>query len=808
MTTNPQGRPLLEGIRILDLADEKASFCSKLLADLGADVVKVERPGGDPSRNIGPFVGNVASPDKSLFFSYHNTNKRSITLELEKKEGRDIFRRLIEKHEIVVETFPPGYLQELGLGYDALTESNPRLILVSVTGFGQKGPRSRYKSCDLVASAFGGQMYVSGSPSGPPLQAFGEQSYYTASLFAAIGILLAVRKRARSGKGDHIDISLQEAVASTLDHVMVRHFYENVIAQRRGGLSWNNSFCIVPCKDGQMLITMFQQWETLIELMASEGLAEDLADDPWRDDAYRQAHVDHILEVVERWTRTHTTKELFELGQLMRFPWAPVQSLKEVLKSPQLEARKFFIEARDSSGEPSIQCPGVPYRFSHFPIDRLKRAPRAGRDNLQIYQNELGLTGEEMKRLSSSVPSKECRLDHRLDRGILSGLRVLDFSWVLAGPYATRILADFGAEVIKVQSRKTAKGAESNRTGYFDTWNRNKLGITLDMSHPEAAEIVLKLAGISDVVVENFSPRVMSNWGLDYARLREVKSDLIMVSLSAMGQDGPWKDFVAFGPTLQALSGLTHLTSFTTDSPMGLGYAHADPIIGLYTTLAILSALEYRDRTGEGQYIDISGFEAVCTLLGPALMDAKINQRKVLPLGNAASGVPAAPHGCYRCSGKDRWCVIAVFSEGQWRALRAAMGDPPWMKEERFSSLLKRREHEKELGKRLEEWTVQHRAEEVVQLLQEVGVAAGVVQDAEALANDAHLIANQFFVSAEHPVLGRIIWDRSPIRLAEATQAQWKAAPLLGADNKYVFSELLGFTETELSAYVEKGIIG
>ena len=226
------------------------------------------------------------------------------------------------------------------------------------------------------------------------------------------------------------------------------------------------------------------------------------------------------------------------------------------------------------------------------------------------------------------MPSKECRLGHRLDRGILNGLRVLDFSWVLAGPYATRILADFGAEVIKVQSQKTAEGAESNRTGYFNAWNRNKLGITLNMTHPEAAEIVLKLAGISDVVVENFSPRVMSNWGLDYARLREVKSDLIMVSLSAMGQNGPWKDFVAFGPTLQALSGLTYLTSFAQDDPMGLGYAHADHIAGLYTTIAILSALEHRDRTGEGQYIDISEFEAVCTLLGPALMDTKMNQER------------------------------------------------------------------------------------------------------------------------------------------------------------------------------------
>ena len=392
-------------------------------------------------------------------------------------------------------------------------------------------------------------------------------------------------------------------------------------------------------------------------------------------------------------------------------------------------------------------------------------------------------------------------------QGILSGLRVLDFSWVLAGPYATRILADFGAEVIKVQSRKTAKGAESNHTGYFNTWNRNKLGITLDMSHPEAVEIVLKLAGISDIVVENFSPRVMSNWGLDYARLREVKSNLIMVSLSAMGQDGPWKDFVAYGPTLQTLSGLTYLTSFTQDAPMGLGYAHADHMIGLYTTLAILSALDYRGRTGEGQYIDLSEFEAVCTLLGPALMDTKMNQTEVSPHGNAASGMPAAPHGCYRCLGTDRWCVIAVFSEGQWHALRAVMGNPPWMKEERFSNSLKRREHEEQLAKRLEEWTVQHRAEEVVQLLQEAGVPAGVVQDAEDLAHDPHLAANGFFISTEHPVLGKISSDRSPIQFEEAPETQWKAAPLLGEDNSYVFKELLGFSEEEFTSCTKRGII-
>jgi len=392
-------------------------------------------------------------------------------------------------------------------------------------------------------------------------------------------------------------------------------------------------------------------------------------------------------------------------------------------------------------------------------------------------------------------------------KGILNGLRVLDFTWVLAGPYATRILADFGAEVVKVQCKKTAKGAESNSTVYFNTWNRNKRSITLDMSYPEAKEIVLKLTEISDVVIENFSPRVMSNWELSYEKLKDVKPDLIMVSISAVGQTGPWRDFVAFAPTIQALSGLTYLTSFNQDSPMGLGYAYADTIVGLYASLAILAALEYRDRTGQGQYIDISEYEAICTLIGPTFLDVYANRREVLPQGNRPDYIQAAPYGCYPCLGTDRWCVIAVFNESEWQALCHILGHPAWTKGERFSTLLKRKQHAEELDELLREWTTEHTAEEVVQLLQEVGVSAGVVQNAEDLAKDPHLMARDFFITLEHPILGRTVSDSSPIKFKNNPTTRWKAAPLLGEDNCYVYMELLGFTESELSSYMKQGVI-
>jgi len=394
-------RGLLKGLQVLDLADEKASFCSKLLADLGARVIKVEKPGGDSSRGMGPFLGESPDPEKSLFFFHHNTNKQGITLNLEHEEGKKIFLRLIEKVDIVIETFKPGYLGKIGLGFDALRSINPRLILVSVAGFGQDGPRMQYKSCDLVASAFGGQMYVSGFPEEPPLKPFGEQSYYTASLFGAISVLLALRKRVQSGKGDQIDISLQESVVSTLDHVMVRYFYEKVIPKRQGPLYWNNAFFIFPCKDGHMLMTLFQQWETVVEWIEGEGMAEDLTDEKWKDENYRTEHLDHIIEVLQRWTKIHSVNELFELGQLMRFPWAPVYSPGEVLENPHLKDRHFFIEVNHPQLGRCVNYPGLPYKFSSFRLDQWKRPPLLGEDNFEIYQEELALSDSEISELSS-----------------------------------------------------------------------------------------------------------------------------------------------------------------------------------------------------------------------------------------------------------------------------------------------------------------------------------------------------------------------------------------------------------------------
>ena len=390
------------------------------------------------------------------------------------------------------------------------------------------------------------------------------------------------------------------------------------------------------------------------------------------------------------------------------------------------------------------------------------------------------------------------------DHPILYNIRILDFTWVLAGPYATRILADFGAEVIKVQPLMTEAEDKFSR-GYYNTWNRNKLGITLNLSKPQGAALAKRLVGISDAVVENFTPRVMTNWGLDYDSLKKVKPDLIMLSMSAMGNTGPWRHYSGFGPTIQAFSGITYLTSFPGKPPLGLGTSYADHIAGLITCLALLGALEYRQRTGEGQYIDVSQVEAMSSLLGDAILDYVANARQAEPVGN--SSTEAAPHGVYRCRGGDRWCAIAVFTDDEWRGFKRALGNPPWVEAQRFATLSGRLENIEELDRLVEGWTSEHTAEEVMALLQEQGVAAGVVQDASDLANDPQLKERGFFIELGHPELGKTISDAAPIRLSDTPARYIRAAPILGQDNDYVYGELLGMNGDEVAELSEQGIV-
>jgi benzylsuccinate CoA-transferase BbsE subunit len=374
---NRQGS-VLSGYRVLDLTERRGMLCSRYLADMGAEVIRIDKPN--------------QSPD----FYWENLGKRSVTLNIEAKPGQRVFKRLVKTTDVIVESHPPGYLEALSLGYPQLSQINPCLIMASVTDFGHSGPHSDYKSSDIVASALGGQLYLNGQPDSPPLKPFGRQSYYLASIFAAIGVMLALWRRHSSGRGQHVDISLQECVAAALDHALVRYFYEGVVAKRQGSLHWNNAFRIFPCRDGYILLSLLYQWPTLMEWLAAEGMAEDLTDEKWLDRDYRFEHIDHIIEVLERWTKSHLVAELVQEGQLMRFPWAEVASIPALLASTQLKERDFWVKVEHQASGKKYKFPGAPVKLSRSPWRVGGKVPKPGEHNKEIYQ-DVGLSEGEIK---------------------------------------------------------------------------------------------------------------------------------------------------------------------------------------------------------------------------------------------------------------------------------------------------------------------------------------------------------------------------------------------------------------------------
>lgn len=375
----------LSGCCVLDLTGEKGMFCTRLLAGLGAEVIRIDRPG-------------TAWPNDP-FFLENAVGKLGITLDIESEAGRRLFRELVDRADVLVESQPPGYLDSLELGYAELSKKSPRLVMASLTDFGQDGPRRDWRSCDLVNSALGGSASVSGLPGEAPLRPPGRQSYRLAGLYGAIGVMLALWRRHASGRGQHIDIAAQDCVAGALDHVLVRYLYQGVIAGRQGSRLWNSAFDIFPCRDGYILMTMFQQWETLVEWLDSEGMAGDLVEARWLDPQERLQHAGHIAAVLERWTRSHTVAELVETGQLMHFPWAPVSNIPEVMASPQLAARQFFSEVTLPDGE-RYNGPGAPCLMSGSPWQSGGRVPGIGEHNREVYHRLLGLSREEVEELA------------------------------------------------------------------------------------------------------------------------------------------------------------------------------------------------------------------------------------------------------------------------------------------------------------------------------------------------------------------------------------------------------------------------
>lgn len=389
------------GLRVLDLSDHKGALCGRMLADMGADVIKVEPPGGEAARQIGPFIDDQTHPDRSLFFWFYNLNKRSLTLDLDHPEGAAILRRLAAGADLVVESFKPGEMARKGLGWDVLHALNPALILCSIAPFGQTGPYRDFEADDSVLTALSGMLYVNGFPDAAPVRPFGLQAYHSSSYYAAIATMCALLARDSTGEGQWIDLSMQEATASAVEHVAADFFGTGVIERRQGTLHWSRFFRVARARDGYVMHCTLGDWTSLIEWVSGDGKAQDLTAPEWEDVAKRRADAEHLFDVLDEWVKDYSRDELLERAQLLRLPYASVRNPEDLFGDEQLLARGYFHEVEHPELGRTFRYPGAPYLFNGSPWRVTRRPPLLGEHSGEILGGELGMSAQELAALAA-----------------------------------------------------------------------------------------------------------------------------------------------------------------------------------------------------------------------------------------------------------------------------------------------------------------------------------------------------------------------------------------------------------------------
>jgi len=795
----------LEGIRVIEVADESGSYCGKLLADLGAEVIKIEPPGGDPGRH-----------EPGAYFLYANINKRSIVLDLDSRAGRASFLRLAATADLLVETEPPGTWEIRDLGYETLKQRRPSLVWASITGFGQTGPQATFASAGIVTAALGGSMHVTGESDDPPVVLAGSQPSIIAGACAASASLIALHEARAGGRGQYVDVSALEAMSAVTHICGAAKYLEDGIVPRRFG---TGLFSSVPsgayrCADGRLVYLMVNRpahWKALAawvhEVTGNVEVLDAMFEGP---SSTRQPYRELLDMFLGELFLRIASQDAYREGQRRRLAITPVNGALDVVADPQLRARRFFVTVTLANGS-RVRMPGAPYRLSRTPWRIARGLPRPGEHTKPLLESLPPLSRRSRR---SAEPACGPRR-----KPALGDLRVLELTAGMAGPWIGRFMAYCGADVIKLESRahpdvtrlyvsprEPEKGVQEAASPWFTDWNAGKRFVALDLGDSRAVELCRRLVAKCDVVVANYRAGALERLGLGYKTLRKVRPDLVVISSTGYGETGPNSGYVTWGPNIEALSGLSALSGHPHRECTVTQYAYPDALGALHGLTAVMAALVHRTRTGEGQLIDLAQYETTVASIGHLFVDAIRTKTEPARRGNGSPTM--APHGCYRCRGEDRWCVIAATDDAAWQRLCVVIGRPDVADDARFATLEGRLAGGDEIDRALESWTRDRDACEVMDAMQAAHVAAGVVQTIDdQLYRDAQLAARGFFEEITHRRGGTVVANGIPLRFSSTPGRTRGTGSRIGADNVAVFHDLLGIDSREIEELTRVGVI-
>ncbi len=785
---------MLNQYRVLDLTDERGICCGYLLAQLGAEVVAIEPPGGSPVRDCLPVHGEAG-----LWWEAYARGKQSLELDLESSEGRAQFEALLAEVDFVIDSRTPAERERLGLGYDHLASINPGLILVSITPFGHSGPKAEWPATDLTVWAASGAHALAGDNDLAPVRTSVPQSYLHAGADAAGAALIALQVRHRTGKGQHVDVSAQQSSAqAALSAFLGPHNNsELVVLREAGGLASTFPVRLTwPCKNGYVAITMLfgpafsEPNRRLLRWVAEEGYcSSEEAEEDWGMKIAEMiiAGVSPepyfaLCQKIEDFMMQHTKEHLFEEGLAREIYIAPTLDIGGLLTERHFHSRDYWqnvtVDGKD------VRVPG--------PYARLPKNPLTVPGAAPTRNSFTGFAGERASPIEAAGEAGELPL---------AGLKVLDFMWVIAGPTFTRMLADYGATVIRIESTTRLdparpsppfKDDEQNvsNSAPWNNFNAGKMSVTIDPSNPVGRELLLDLVKWADVVTESFSPKAMKGWGLDYDTLKSVNENIIMLSSCLMGQTGDRSMIPGYGNMAAAITGFYELTGWADRSPAGPYLAYTDGVSPRFMMCALMSALEHKRATGEGQHIDVSQAEAAIHFLAPAILDYELNGNIWQRMGNRDRGM--CPHGVYPVAGDDSWVAIACRDDADWETLRQLAGFED-LAGDAFDTAQQRKKVEDELDARVTEWTRSQSAEDLVASLIDAGVPAHKVQGAVDCRDDPQFAAREHFIKRPHTSLEEMVVEGSRFKLTGTPAETKHAGPDLGEHNVDMLTEILGY---------------